>query len=340
MNRILRALTAPLAVCLLLLAFAGIDYATTLGAAPESISSNPIKIAVTVDDIPEHGDEIPGISRQAIARGVLAALKQNDLTRVYGFANGAFMSDNRGEISILKEWLASGYPLGNHTYNHPHLDQLSADAYIVDIAKEDQLLVTLAGMSSLIKERRVFRYPFLEEGNTQSKRDAIRTYLAKNGYRIAEVTVDYDDWAWNDAYTRCLRQHKASSISWLKVHVVDSANRHLFASSEVARHLFGRDISQILLVHVGEFDAIMLSTILARWRQQGVQFVTLDEALKDPVYKINPNLVSEGGRTFLDQIAESRHADMGALLDDTYSPEKLSAVCRDKPSPAAPNSAH
>lgn len=334
MSRVRFAFNALVAVC-----GAAALLASSLRAAPPApaaaASLAPIKVAVTVDDIPEHGDEIRGLSREEIARGVLRALRQNGLSQVYGFANGAFMTDNPNEVSIFKDWLLSGYPLGNHTYHHPHLDQMTAAAYIKDIAAEDRLLATLASVSPLVKQRRVFRYPFLEEGNTQQKRDAVRAYLAKNGYRIAEVTVDYDDWAWTDAYARCLSQHDDNSIKWLKEHVVDSANRHLHASSAMARRLFGRDIDQILLVHVGAFDAVMLNTILEGWRREGVQFVTLDEALTDLVYQINPNFVSKGGRTFLDQIAESRHLDLSPLLDDTYSLDKLNAVCKSK-SPAPP----
>lgn len=33
------------------------------------------------------------------------------------------------------------------------------------------------------------RYPYLAEGDTLEKRNTIRSYLFKNGYRIAEVTT-------------------------------------------------------------------------------------------------------------------------------------------------------
>jgi peptidoglycan-N-acetylglucosamine deacetylase len=284
--------------------------------------------AVTVDDLPEHGDDIPGVSRARIADDVMQALQRNGAATVYGFANGAFLTDSPGEIKILKRWLANGNLLGNHTYDHLDLDKVAVADYVANIEKEDALLKTLTPST---QSRRVFRFPFLAEGNTQQKRNAIREYLAKNGYRVAEVTVDYDDWAWTDAYARCLQHHDTAKIAWLKQHVLDSAQRHLVGSDQLAKRLFGRGIDQILLVHVGEFDAITLDLILNNWRQQGVQFIALDKALSDPVYQIDPNLVSEGGRTFLEQIAESRKIDIDPLVVDTYSVAKLNALCQKGP---------
>jgi peptidoglycan/xylan/chitin deacetylase (PgdA/CDA1 family) len=173
----------------------------------------------------------------------------------------------------------------------------------------------------------MFRYPFLEEGSTLEKRNAVRSYLARNGYRIAEVTIDYYDWAWIDAYARCVGKHDDRTVQWLKDHVVESADRFLHASSANAKLLFNRDIPQILLVHIAWFNALTLDKILKDWRAQGVQFVSLDEALSDPVYAMNPNLVSEGGRSFLEQFAEARKIGI-TPEDPTYSFESLNKMCR------------
>jgi hypothetical protein len=69
----------------------------------------------------------------------------------------------------------------------------------------------------------------------------------------------------------------------------------------------------------------MLKTILKRWRAEGVKFVTLDEALKDPVNKIDPNRTFDAGRTFLEQVA--RDEDVDAFKDARYSVPSLNAMC-------------
>jgi len=289
--------------------------------------SHPIKVAVTVDDLPEHGDLPPGVSREDVSRGILKAFKENGVDHAYGFTNGYFMDRSPEEIAILKEWLIAGYPLGNHTYSHSELDSVTTDSYIADIEKQDRLLQTLATFSPLIQKRRMFRYPFLEEGSTLEKRNAVRAYLAGNGYRIAEVTIDYDDWEWADAYVHCVAKHDDKTIKWLKDHVAGSAERHLRTSTANAKLLFNRDITQILLIHVALFNTVTLDKILKDWRANGVQFVSLDEALSDPAYAINPNLAYEGGRTFLEQIAEARKITI-TQADPTYSIERLKQFCK------------
>ena len=300
-------------------------------AGPDSIAADklngPVKVAITVDDIPEHGDLPPGVSYEDVSQRLLKVFKENRIDHVYGFTNGGFMEDSPEEIGILKEWLIVGYPLGNHTYSHPNLNSVTTASFLADTAKQDRLLQTLSSFSPLIEKRHVFRYPFLDEGNTLEKRNAVRTYLATNGYRIAEVTIDYDDWEWTDAYGRCVAKQDDKTIEWLKDNVGKDADRHLRYSRANAKLLFNRDIPQILLLHIALFNTVTLDKILKNWRANGVQFVSLDEALSDPVYAINPNLAYENGRTFLQQIADARKIALPPP-DQTYSVERLMQFCK------------
>jgi peptidoglycan/xylan/chitin deacetylase (PgdA/CDA1 family) len=286
----------------------------------------PVKLAVTVDDLPAHGPLPPGSTRTAVARAVLKALRDNGISQAYGFANGYMEKYEGGVNQVLQLWLDAGYPLGNHTYDHLQLDKVSADAYIANIAGMDNLLQTVASAEP-IAERRVFRYPYLEEGETLKKRDAIRAFLFSYGYRIAEVTTSYNDWAWDNAYVRCVKQNDQQSIAWLKTNVVSDADWHLNSSAEMSWRLLHRNIPQILLIHVGAFDAVMLSTILNNFHAHHVTFITLDEALADPVYKLNPNYAYTGEYTFLKQIADSRHVSATKWPGEIYPLRKLDNVC-------------
>jgi len=317
----------------LLLAFVALALLGRAAQAdPDSLASDrplgPTKIAVTIDDWPENGDAPKGITRASIAQKMIDVLKADGVEEPYGFANGTFMDYDPSEIAILKMWLAAGHPLGNHTYSHSNLNQVGVKAFIEDIDKEDQLLATMEDSTAGLRRRRVFRYPFLEEGNTLAKRNAVRSYLAKNHYLIAEVTSDYFDWAWNAAYNRCIGQHDDKSVDWLETHVVDGADRHLRGVNAVSEYLFNRRIAQILLIHVNAFNSITIDSILKRWKSEGVQFVSLEQALKDPVYHINPNHPYDGGLTFLDEIAESKGLGLGKYDDTVYTIARLNEVCK------------
>jgi len=315
--------TARAILCILIVALCGWTSASSRERSPEQT-----RIAVTVDDLPAHGEMLPGITRADIARGVLRALKNNGIRQAYAFANGTDIADEPELIDVPKMWLKAGYPVGNHTFSHRNINEITADDYINDISRMDRLLQTLLPVSPLIERRRVFRYPFLDEGATPEKRDAVRGYLFHNQYKIAQVTIDYNDWAWNDAYTRCVMQHDQESIAWLKAHIVKDAEHSVRASNALAKLLFGRDIAHILLLHVGVFDAVMLDTILKDFRADGATFITLDEALTDPIYQIDPRYLYEGGRGFLEQLVEARHVTTGGELGEApYSVARLGQVC-------------
>ena len=268
------------------------------------------------------------MSREDIARGFIRIFKDNGIADVYGFTNGNFKPDNPQELAIFKLWLDAGFPLGNHTYDHPNLNQVGAARFIANIAKQDALLATLSKYSLLIKQRFMFRYPFLDEGDTLRKRNAVRQYLANNGYRIAEVTTDYYDWAWTDAYTRCLSQHNQQQIDWLKGHITESADQHLREANAISNRLFNRTIPHILLIHDGSFDVVTLGAVLKHWHAEGVVFISLHEALSDPVYQINPNYAYKDGRDFLEQISAARHVDISNMESPAYSIDQLNAVCK------------
>lgn len=325
----LRRLTSTLLIYATILAFLAAAHADSSAAGADT-SLQGTRVAITVDDIPDHGDLLPSMSRVDIARGFIRIFKDNQIADVFGFTNGNFMPDNPQELAIFKLWLDAGYPLGNHTYDHPNLNQVGATRFIADIATQNALLATLSGYSPLVERRFMFRYPFLDEGDTLKKRNAVRAYLAKNGYRIAEVTTDYYDWAWTDAYTRCLSQYNQQQIDWLKGHVTESADQHLRESNAISDRLFNRRIPHVLLIHDGSFDVLTLDAVLKHWHSEGVVFISLKEALADAAYQINPNYAYKDGLDFLEQISASRHVDISDLESPAYSIDQLNAVCKAK----------
>ena len=224
--------------------------------------------------------------------------------------------------------MRAGYPIGNHTFSHADLDEVSAESYLADIRQMQKLLAELAPVSTFTESSHVFRYPYLHEGLTGEQRNTVRNFLFENGYRIAEVTIDWDDWAWNDAYTRCVRKHDNRSITWLKRQVAIVAEQHLRNSRSTAERLFKRDIAHILVLHDSMFNAAVLESVLRDFRQQGVELITLDRALEDPIYKLNPGAMPKDRGTFLERVAVSRDINIDNFQDTIYTPDSLSNICK------------
>lgn len=239
----------------------------------------PPEIAITFDDLPVHGPLPAGETRLGIAEKMIAALKAAGLKEVYGFVNGGFAENSPGSDAALFAWRKAGFPVGNHTWSHPNLNDLSPADYEAGIARNEPLLQRLADDS----DWRWFRYPFLSEGDP-AKRAEVRHYLASHGYHIAQVSMDFADYAFNEPYARCLAKGDHEAVTRLEQAYVDSARENARGFRTLSKALYGRDIPYVLLMHIGAFDARMLPRLLALYREVGFRFVTLPEAERDPAY--------------------------------------------------------
>lgn len=151
------------------------------------------EVALTFDDLPAHGPLPPGMTRLDIAKSIIATLKAANAPQVYGFLNAVKLEQVLEDRAVLEEWRAAGFMLGNHTYTHMSLTDNTAEAFEKDIAANEPVLRSLMGN----EDWHWFRYPFLWEGETLEKRNTVRAYLKDHGYRIAQVTLDFEDYAWN-----------------------------------------------------------------------------------------------------------------------------------------------
>jgi peptidoglycan-N-acetylglucosamine deacetylase len=300
------------------------------GAAPRSSGDSPhsserINVAVTVDDLPEHGPTLPGQSRLAIHQAFLAAFRAHHLPPVYGFVVGGPVADHPDDRAALEAWISAGNPLGNHTRTHPDLKATAVDAYLADADANEPLLKELSHAAS-DRAWKVFRYPYLQEGTDLPSRARIREHLLGRGYRLAEVTIDFYDWAYNEPYARCLAKRDERAVAALKQSYLENAAALLHWSDDAAHALVGRPVAQILLLHIGTFDALVLDELLTLYEKEGVHFISLDEAMSDPIYAEEPNPPKGWEGSFLSQVQEARGASSPA---EPPLPEGLlDALCR------------
>lgn len=300
-----------------LLLWSGIGGLSVCAAAQ---SSAP-EIAFTFDDLPAHGPLPPGMARPAVVASILGTLQREQMPPVYGFVNGFRVARYPYQIHILQAWHAAGEPLGNHTWSHPELDKLTAAEYEANIATNEPLLREVDPQG----DWHWFRFPFLEEGNTVAKREAVRGWLGAHGYRVAEVSMDFQDYLWNEPYARCAAKHDEEAVHKLHDTYLATADQYIGVYRKLAQELYGRDVPYVLLMHVGAFDARMLPELIALFRSRGFRFVTLQQAMADPVYKADPKVPAPGGNTFNELVAAERKVN----VPDAVEPEAmLDQLCR------------
>jgi peptidoglycan/xylan/chitin deacetylase (PgdA/CDA1 family) len=231
-----------------------------------------------------HGDRPQGLTRVDIAKRILAALAAHHAPPTYGFINAGRMKADSEEPAVLQAWRAAGQPLGNHAATHMDLNKNPIEAFKADVLANEATLQPLMGD----QDWHWFRYPYLHEGETKEKFEAIQKFLAEHRYKVAEVTLDFNDYAYNGPYARCLAKHDTSSIEWLQHSYLTRAAASLTRGQTAARTLAGHDVAHVMLLHIGGFETVMLPKLLDLLAERGFTLTTLDEAARDPVYATDP----------------------------------------------------
>ena len=287
--------------------------------------ANPLpaqEVALTFDDLPAHSTLPPNLSRVDIAKIIISDLQSAHAPKTYRFVNAGKLENVPADIDVLKMWRAAGFPLGSHTYSHMSLTANSAEAFEQDIRKNEPVLESLMAGN----DWHWFRYPFLWEGDTFEKRRAIRAYLTANGYRVAQVTLDFEDYAWNDPYARCVVKNDAAAIERLKALYISTAVEYIRLGQTMAKLIYGRDIKHVLLLHLGGFETVMLPQLLTYLHSRGFSLVTLEEAETDSAYQSDPNVASQFGGTPLEQMMNATHLKIPPHMEKPF--KELEAICR------------
>jgi len=280
------------------------------------------KVAITFDDLPLNGDLPPGVTRVQVTRETLAVLQAHHVLPAYGFINAKKLEGNTDAAEALRLW-ATLEPFGNHTYGHMDLNANAAEAFEREIDENEPALELLAGSGN---DWHWLRYPYLREGDTVEKRRAVRAYLLAHGYRIAQVTLDWEDYLWNSAYARCVAKKDEKSIEWLRSSYLSIEASYLDLGKQFATLVYGHDINHVLLLHLGAFSSTILPDALDLLQKKGFKLVTLEEAESDPAYQGDPDAGSRYGGTLLEQWMDAKKIPYPTVVKKPY--KELSEICK------------
>ena len=156
-------------------------------------------------------------------------------------------------------------------------------------------------------------------------RRAARAWLFAHRYKIAEVSMDFEDYLWNEPYARCMANHNDASIQKLHDSYLAVADQYYGVFRELSQLVYGRDVKYVLLMHVGAFDSRMLPELLALYRAKGLRFISLSDAMSDPAYQDDPDIGEPSGGTFLELMMQKKKIK---FPPNTKPYKELEAMCR------------
>lgn len=256
--------------------------ATSLPVAPAGLSS-PRRIALTFDDVPR--DRGPFLSTSERTERLITGLKAEGVEQAAFFAVPGFIEElgKSNGAAHIAAYARAGHVIGNHTWDHPRLSQISAEEFTDNIAQAERWLHGKPGY------RPWFRFPYLDQAYAQPRKSRkVAHYLRKAGLADAWVTVDGSDWAFED-HTLLARKrgarinHAALKSAYLRT-MIEAAEFY----DRLAISLLGHSPAHVMLLHEADVTALYLPSLIRALRRNGWTLVPIDEAYADPLYQTLP----------------------------------------------------
>jgi peptidoglycan/xylan/chitin deacetylase (PgdA/CDA1 family) len=222
-----------------------------------------------------------------VAKSLAKTLTGYGLQGTYGFAH-TFPLDKRPQlIEAFDAWVEAGHYLGNHTHEHAPLRWMTQDVFQRDFETAEKHIGHLIEGAP----KRYFRYPMDMSSGSESRRGQVQDFLAQHGYTNAPITSWFSDFAFIMPYFRALTLGDAEVARQIRELHVTTAVEMLYKHADTARLMFGADVPLIWLVHGTPVAKDTLGPILEAFSELGVEFISLDEAMRHPVNFAMPQCV-------------------------------------------------
>ena len=261
-------------------------FAAGLGGVPALARKPAPQFSITMDDLNWHN--AVSLTAQERNNAILDTLRASKHKAAL-FVIGRNVEEDEGK-KLLEQWDKAGHLIGNHTYSHRNYSARETDVveYQRDILRAEALLKDFS------RFRKYFRFPMLKEGDTSAKRDSMRSFLTRNGYRTGHVTIDNSDWAIDTRLTARLTKNPDADVKPYR----DFYLEHMWARSEyydsLGQRVLGRPVKHTVLVHFTLLNGLFLSDLLAMYKSKGWELIDAEEAFTDPVFAAKPKVVPAG----------------------------------------------
>lgn len=289
--------------------------AALAATAPATDRQRPV--LVTVDDLPLASRAIhpDPAERLRIVRRLLRLLEAHHI-RAVGLVHAQAVVD-ASDREILTRWLEAGHELGTHGYAHLDYTATGVDAYLADLERGRRVVAEL--LEARGRTLRWFRFPYLREGDTAEKLLAARGWLDEHGLRNLPVTIETQDWAFEEPWVAAERGRDRKAAA----RVVAEAQASLITSVRHQEHegdrLGGRALPQVLLLHANALGTRTWDPLFTGLEETGHRFAPADEVMAHPIFsEAHGYLAYSGGSHWMrlrhERELEATRAALSALL--------------------------
>ena len=186
--------------------------------------------------------------------------------------------------NLLKSWLAKKYvTAGNHGFAHKNYAEVGLEAFKEDVVKGEVL--TKSFLKEFDKESKYFRFPYNGAGNDSLEQLTAQKFLEEKKYISTPFTVESEDWLHAILYDKALAENDHERAAWIGDQYVILTRKLFSYFDSLSVSIYNRPIRQIYLCHDNRLNADYLPRIVDELKKKNYEFVSLDNALLDPVYQ-------------------------------------------------------
>jgi peptidoglycan/xylan/chitin deacetylase (PgdA/CDA1 family) len=245
------------------------------------------EISITMDDFDVTDSSM--FSAEEKNRRILNVFKKHSNLKTTLFVRGMYVDSKRGQ-KLLKEWDQESHQIANHTYSHKSygLPEVSFPEFSQDVLKAEKLI------QKFVHFDRLFRFPYLQEGNTSEKRDQMREFLKKKGYQMGYVTIDASDWYVNDRMMARFKKNEQADLRPYRDYYLNHLWDRAVFYNDLSKKVLGREVKHTLLVHYNQINALFLDDVIHLFKKKGWKVISSREAFKDPVFQMASKVIPAG----------------------------------------------
>ena len=245
------------------------------------------RIAITFDDAPRAAG--PFMDAESRTSLLVSSLEKAGINGAMFFATTR-NTDTAGEEgdARLRRYADAGHVIANHSHRHASANGMSAEDFLADVELAQSRLQSYAGNAPY------FRFPFLHEGDSPEKRDAIRKGLVELGLEQGYVTIDNYDWYLQQLFDEAVQSERPLNLDDWKAAYVEVLKAAATFYDDLAVDVLGRSPAHVLLLHENDLAALFIDDLVAALRADGWEVIPALEAYADPIAGETPDTMFLG----------------------------------------------
>ena len=245
-----------------------------------AVASPNKQVAITIDDLPGWQPVNQGIAEK-ILTSLSSALKKEKVPAT-GYLIGELSQRTVDAKRAIEIWASTGLALGNHTWNHISYSKADSKDFWDGVKKTELVLEPLRNKYGPWPLS--FRFPMLNQGNTQDKKLAADEYLEKTKTLLAFVSIDTSDWAFAQYYDEAIEKNDAKKMKAIQSLYLNHIFDCIDYAEKASKAVFLKQIPMIILLHANSLNAKKLNEIILHFKKLSYSFISITDALNSEMY--------------------------------------------------------